>query len=272
MNAVELRDITFKRKGRAILDHVSWTIRQGEHWALIGANGSGKTTLLKIITGYEWASEGTVKVLGRVFGECDIRELRKTIGWVSSSLESRLPHDDTALDIVESGLEATLGLYRQYSDEERERARRALRLLDSESLAEQPFGVMSQGEQQRVLIARALVCNPALLVLDEPCAGLDPHARRVFLDDIGLLAAQPGAPTLLLVTHHIEEIGSWISRVCALKQGRVAAQGATQEILTGETLSMAFGMDCRVEFDGVTYWLRPSLAHSGSQGESPAIG
>ncbi|MFA6241004.1 MAG: ATP-binding cassette domain-containing protein, partial [Candidatus Hydrogenedentales bacterium] len=118
MNAVELRDITFVRKGRRILDRVSWTIRQGEHWALIGANGSGKTTLLKIVTGYEWASEGSVSVLERVFGKCDIRELRKTIGWVSSSLESRLPHEDTALSIVESGLEATLGIYRRYSDAE----------------------------------------------------------------------------------------------------------------------------------------------------------
>lgn len=268
MNAVELHDITFKRKGRTILDRVSWTIQQGEHWALIGANGSGKTTLLKIVTGYEWPSEGTVSVLGRVFGECDIRELRKTIGWVSSALESRLPQDDTALDVVESGLEATLGLYRQYSDEERARAWEALSLLNSEGLADQPFGVLSQGEQQRVLIARALVCKPTLLVLDEPCAGLDPHARRDFLDDLARLAEREDAPTLLLVTHHIEEIGGWVTRVCALKAGRVVAQGSTRDLLTSEILSKTFDMNCRVEFDGASYWLRPGLTHDTARTHS----
>ncbi len=257
MNAVELRHITFVRKGRRILDRVSWTIRQGEHWALIGANGSGKTSLLKIVTGYEWASEGTVTVLGRIFGECDIRELRKTIGWVSSSLESRLPQEDTALSIVESGLEATLGVYRRYSEAEGILAREALAALGIEHLPERTFGVMSQGEQQRVLIARALICKPALLVLDEPCAGLDPHARGVFLEDLGRLAMREDAPTMLLVTHHIEEIGPWISKVCALGEGRVVAQGAPKELLSADVLSKTFSMACRVDFDGERYWLRP---------------
>ena len=259
MNAVELRDISFVRKERRILDRVSWTIRQGEHWALIGANGSGKTTLLKIVTGYEWASEGSVTVLGRVFGECDVRELRKTIGWVSSSLESRLPREDTALSIVESGLEATLGVYRRYSEAEGLLAREALAALGIVHLAERTFGVMSQGEQQRVLIARALICRPALLVLDEPCAGLDPNARGAFLEDLGRLATRGDAPTLLLVTHHIEEIGPWIARVCALREGRVVAQGAPEELLTADVLSKTFAMECHVEFDGERYWLRPSL-------------
>jgi iron complex transport system ATP-binding protein len=174
-------------------------------------------------------------------------------------LESRLPHEDTALSIVESGLEATLGIYRRYSDAECFRAREALAALGIEHLAERTFGVMSQGEKQRVLIARALFCEPALLVLDEPCAGLDPNARGVFLEDLGRLAMREDAPTMLLVTHHIEEIGPWISQVCALREGRVVAQGAPEELLTADVLSKTFAMECRVDFDGERYWLRPSL-------------
>ncbi|MCP4640455.1 MAG: ABC transporter ATP-binding protein [bacterium] len=257
MNVVELKDVSFHRNGRDILAEVSWAIRKGEHWALLGANGSGKTTLLKIVTGYEWATTGAVSVLGRHYGECDLRELRKHIGWVSSSLEHRVPLTDTALEVVVSGLDASLGTYRSFSDAEVAKATDALDALGASSLTDARYGILSQGEQQRVLIARALAASPALLILDEPCIGLDPAARREFLDDLAALAARADAPTMVLVTHHVEEIGPWIGKALVLKEGRVLAKGATRDTLTGPTLGDAFSLPCDLKWDDGRCYLRP---------------
>lgn len=255
MAILELSGIAFVRDGVTILDGVDWRVEQGEHWAVIGANGSGKTTLLKIITAYEWPTRGTVEVLGSRFGECDVRALRKEIGWVSSSLEHRLPGRDTAIDVVMSGIEASLGIYRPFGVAERAKARAALAALDAAHLASKPYGVLSQGEQQRVLIARALVSGPSLLILDEPCAGLDPAARARFLDDLDRLAAN-GGPGLILVTHHIEEIGPWVHRVLALKDGRVIASGGPDRVLCSEVLSEVFSTPCAVARNGKFYTLQ----------------
>ena len=247
MTIVHVDDIGFDRQGTAILHGVSWRIERGSHWALLGANGAGKTTLLKIITGYEWPSRGRVHVMGRRFGECNIPELRKTVGWVSSAIESRLPEGDTALDVVMSGLDASLGVYRAFSDSERARAHAALDRMNGAPLAGHTYATLSQGERQRLLIARALIANPRLLVLDEPCVGLDPAARHRLLDDLGALATTPDAPTVIYVTHHIEEIGGWIENVLVLKDGAVLAQGPRDEILCAPVLSGAFGVPCRVQ-------------------------
>ena len=244
---LRLENICFTRNHHEILADVTWHIRQGEHWALLGANGSGKTTLLKIVTGYEWATSGTVEVLGQRFGETNIRELRKRIGWVSSSIEYRLPATDRAIDVVMSGLDATLGLYRTFGDSEKDSAISALASLGGASLERKRFGVLSQGEQQRVLIARALVARPALLILDEPCAGLDPAARARFLNDIARLATAPDSPALILVTHHIEEIGPWINQILVLRHGMAIAQGEPEQTLTNDVLSDAFGIPCAIK-------------------------
>ena len=185
--AVALKGVGFRRSGRAILADVDWTVLEREHWALLGANGSGKTTLLKIVTGYEWATTGTVEVLGHRFGHCNMPEVRKAIGWVSSAIEHRLPPRDSALGIVMSGLDSSLGLYRNFSDDEEQRSLATLDSLGIAQFAQRTYGSLSQGEQQRVVIARALVANPKLLILDEPCAGLDPAAREHFLEDLGEL-------------------------------------------------------------------------------------
>ncbi len=256
MDVIELRDIVFQRQERLILKGVSWTIQRGQHWALLGANGSGKTTLLKILTGYEWATKGTVGVLGRRYGECDLRELRKTIGWVSMALEYRIPRRDTALETVVSGIDASLGVYRAFEPQEWDRAREVLEHVNGLSTADQTFDTLSQGEQQRALIARALVNRPALLVLDEPCAGLDPAARASFLADLGNLAQRPDAPTIVLVTHHIEEIGPWVSHVHALKDGRTLAQAPIAQVLTTDILSDALSYDCEVVREDGHYRLR----------------
>lgn len=244
---VELDNIHFIRQGRTILSGVNWRIEKGGHWVLMGANGSGKTTLLKIITGYEWPTMGNVTVLGRRFGQCDIRELRKHIGWVSMAIEQKLPVSDKALDIVASGIEASLGLFRTFTDKEYLQARESLKLLRAETIADRPFAVLSQGEQQKVLIARALISQPQVLILDEPCAGLDPAARHRFLQDIAHLASLDTAPSIVLVTHHIEEVGNWINHVLLLKSGSVMASGKPHDLFTSEIMSKAFDFPCVVE-------------------------
>jgi iron complex transport system ATP-binding protein len=179
---VEVGKVTFFRKQRTILSEVSWQIKKGQHWALLGANGSGKTTLLKLICGYDWPTFGSVRVLGKRFGACDVRQLRKLIGWVSSAMCQNLPGQDTAAEVVVSGLEASVGLYREFSDAELNKAQEILAHLGAETIAGQRYHTLSQGEQQKVLVARALINEPKLLILDEPCIGLDPMARERFGD------------------------------------------------------------------------------------------
>ena len=253
---VELEDICFCRKERTILSDVSWTIEPGQHWALLGANGSGKTSLLKILTGYEWPTFGTVRVLGERFGACDVPRLRKLIGWVSSAMTQRLPVQDEALEVVASGLDASIGLYRRISEQERAKSLEVLQQLRVESIAEQSYGTLSQGEMQKVLIARALVCKPRLLILDEPCIGLDPAARQHFMDDLKVLAKGPNAPTMILVTHHIEEIDPWIQQVLLLKDGKVLAMGSPEDIITNRQMSELFDYPCSVFRQGADFLLR----------------
>ena len=253
---VRLKNVSFERSGRAILKGVTWSVDQGQHWALLGANGSGKTTLLKIITGYEWATRGGVEVLGQHYGETNIPELRKRIGLISAAFEHRIPQFDTAAEIVASGLDATLGLYRELGDREIKQALRALEMVGGEHFARQQYETLSQGEQQRVLIARALVNQPALIILDEPANGLDPAAKEKFLGDLARLALREGAPSIILVTHYIEEIDPWITWVMVLKDGEVLASGRKTEVLTTATLSRAFGMDVLVKRDGARYTIR----------------
>jgi iron complex transport system ATP-binding protein len=253
---VELEDVCFCRKERQILTDVSWKIEPGQHWALLGANGSGKTSLLKILTGYEWPTFGTVRVLGERFGACDIPRLRKVIGWVSSAMTQRLPAQDTAIDVVASGLDASVGLYRHITPEEHEKSLAVLQQLGVESVAEQSYGTLSQGEMQKVLIGRALVCEPKLLILDEPCIGLDPAARQRFMNDLAALAKSKNAPTMILVTHHIEEIDPWIQKVLLLKDGRVLAAGDPDEMITNRHMSELLDYPCSVFRQGAEFLLR----------------
>lgn len=253
---LRLRGVTYRRGSRSILSDVNWAIAPGQHWALLGANGSGKTTLLKLITGYEWVTEGAVEVLGERFGEVNLRELRKLIGWVSFALDPFLPEHDLAADIVVSGFDASLGLYREVTGVERSQAIAAMHRLGIGCRAEQPYRTLSQGERQRVWIARAMIHRPRLLILDEPCAGLDPAARASLLADLGELLASPGGPTLILVTHHLEEIEPYITHALVLRDGTVVASGRAADVLTSSTLSAAFGRACVVEPIGPRYRLR----------------
>ncbi len=250
MNVVELDRVTVVRGGATLVDGVSWRIASRGHAVLLGANGSGKTTLLKVLTGYDWPTSGRVRVLDAPYGECDLRTIRRHIGWVSSAMERRFLPQESALDVAGSGLDASLGLYRQLTTAESARCARALEQLGVAAIASRAFGLLSQGEQKRVLIARALVLEPSLLVLDEPCAGLDPAARAEFLDDLGRLAERADGPTVLLVTHHLEEIRPWIREALVLRAGRVVKQGAAGDVLVDAVMTEAFGRPCRVVRDG----------------------
>lgn len=256
MPIIELREISFRRGGQPILSNISWTLEAGEHWALLGANGSGKTTLLKILTGYAWPTSGGVTVLGKRYGEVDLREHRKAIGWVSASLEGRVPTGDTGLEVAASGYDASLGLYRALDEAAWERARRTLEQLNALGVADKRFEVLSQGERQRTLIARALVNEPRLLVLDEPCAGLDPLSRSRLLGDLAAFAGGDQSPTILIVTHHVEEIGEWVTHTMALKEGRCVAAGPTAQVLTDDVLSEVYSCPCRVGMGPEGYTLR----------------
>ncbi len=242
---IELDRITLARNGRFILRDVTLTVRPGEHWALLGPNGSGKTTLLTIITAYTWPMEGTVNVLGHRFGNVDIREVRRRIGMVSSALFERVPPKDTLFDVVLSGRYASLGVWEEPPESDRERAREIIGFLDCSAIADRPYSVLSFGERQRALIGRALMPEPRLLILDEPCEGLDMHAREILLNRLDTLAAAPDGPALLMVTHRVEEIPPGITHAMVLKEGRVLAAGEKDAVLTSATLSTA--MDIPIE-------------------------
>jgi len=230
-------------------------VAPGEHWAIVGANGSGKTTLLRLAGGYLWPSSGSVSVLGHRFGTVDLRELRKRIGWVSSALAEMINRNQSALDIVVSGVKAATALFEKPTDEQVRRAHRLLADLDCDGVAAQRFATLSLGEQQKTLIARALMADPQLLILDEACAGLDLRTREHLLETIEDLAGR-GDMTLVFVTHHIEEITAAFSHVLILDDGAAAAQGTKDDVLTGEILSAAMNIDVDIHTAGGRYWPR----------------
>ncbi len=238
---LQISDLRIERDGITILDGINWRIQSGQHWAMLGANGSGKTSLLSALTGYLAATSGEIELLGQRFGETDWRELRKLIGLVSSSLRQMIPDAEPALFTVLSGKDAIVDYWGNGTPKERARARRILQQVECEYLAERPWGVLSQGERQRVLIGRALMAAPRLLILDEPCAGLDPVARENLLQFLQRLGMRKNSPTLVLVTHHIEEIMPVFSHALILKSGRIIGLGEKTSVLKSEILSHAFG-------------------------------
>lgn len=251
---IDVQNLSWERD-KTILKDVTWQVNKGEHWCLVGLNGSGKTSLLNIINGYNWPTSGKVRVLGHRFGEYDLRELRKEIGWVSTSLQQRLYGKETALAIVLSGKFASIGLYEQPQEADKEKAVQLLTFLGCETLVHQTYDTLSQGERQRVLIARALMASPKLLILDEPCTGLDIFAREQLLQMIEKIANQPDAPTLIYVTHHIEEILPCFNQTLLLKAGEVFEAGHTEEILTSDRLSRFFDVPIKAERRDQRTWV-----------------
>ena len=247
-------------RGRAVILHdVSWRVDRGQHWAILGPNGCGKTSLLKALTAYMTPTRGTIDLLGRRFGETDWRDLRTHLGLVTSAVHHLIPPAEPALETVISGKYAQLDLWGAVTRADRRRARLLLRMIGAAALAEREWVQLSQGERQRVLVGRALMARPRLLILDEPCAGLDPVAREHFLQFLDGLARRPGAPTLVLVTHHLEEIMPAFSHALVMKAGRVVAAGPRRDVLTARTLGAAFGARARLAARGGRWqaWFAP---------------
>jgi iron complex transport system ATP-binding protein len=247
---------TFTRDGVAILRGIRWQIAPGEHWVVLGANGAGKSSLLSIVAGYEWPSRGRVAVLGETYGECDMRALKERIGWVSSALFSWLPARQSARQVAATGIHATIGNWHELSTEDLIRADDALRSIGAFAFRNKRYGVLSQGEKQRVMIARALVTKPKLLILDEPCAGLDPGARERLITDVDRLCAKRGGPTLILVSHHVEEIPSRATHALLLKEGALLASGPLREVLTEERLTELYEYPCKLGTADGRWWLQ----------------
>jgi iron complex transport system ATP-binding protein len=243
--ALELRDVSFVGNDKTILRSVHWSVRFGEHWAILGPNGSGKTTLLRIACGYIWPNAG-----GEVYrrGELltNLPELRKSIGWVTSTLTPQIPQREKAIRTVVSGKFAQIGLLERFGGnagkEDYAAARRYLSEMGCDHLREQEFGVLSQGEQQKVLIARARMTRPYLIVLDEPCAGMDPGARENFLATLCRVATQAKSPALIYVTHHVEEILPLFKKTLVLKDGQVLRSGDTRRVLKPSILKELYGI------------------------------
>lgn len=250
-----VENVSFHRNQKRILEDVSWSVKKGQHWCLLGLNGSGKTTLLNVVNGYHWPTEGKVHVLGRTFGQANLPELRKEIGWVSSSLQQRFREFDTVLQIILSGKFASIGLYDAVEEKDITRAKELMELLECEQLQDQTYGVLSQGERQRVLIARALMAEPKLLILDEPCTGLDLISREQLLEFIAKVADDPDGPTLIYVTHHVEEILPCFTHTLLMREGEVFASGRTDEQLTEAKLSEFFERPVAVQKQQNRTWI-----------------
>ncbi|PTX97611.1 ABC transporter [Verrucomicrobia bacterium LW23] len=240
---IDVRSLGIVRGKSHILRQVNWQVDAGQHWVILGANGSGKTSLLSALTGYFTPSRGTIHLLGETYGRADWQKLRERVGIVSSSVRHRIDDSEKAVEIVISGKYGQLNYWGKVKRADRVGALAILERMEAGYLADREWLFLSQGERQRVLIGRALMMSPPLLILDEPCAGLDPVARSHFLAFVARLAASAQSPTLVLVTHHVEEIEPCFTHVLVLRHGQVIANGPTSQHLTAATLSEAFGAE-----------------------------
>jgi iron complex transport system ATP-binding protein len=245
---LRLSGVSVRRAGRTILGPIDWSIGDGERWVVLGRNGSGKTTLVHVASTYLWPTTGSVEVLGETIGRVDARELRRRVGYAGSGLETAIDPNLTALDVVVTARHAALGpWWHTYSDDDRRRATDLLSELGVGDLSQHEFGTLSTGERRRVQIARALMPDPELLILDEPGSSLDLGARETLVRDLGRLAARATPRGLVLVTHHVEEIPRGFDRALVLGAGRAIAAGPIEEALTSDALSRAFELPIAVE-------------------------
>lgn len=249
MSAVlELADVTVRRGQATLLDRVTWVVKEGERWVVLGANGAGKTTLLQVAAAQLHPTSGAVGILGELLGTVDVFDLRPRIGVASAAVADQIPRDEKVRDLVVSASYAVLGRWRErYDDLDHRRADDLLQEVGVTRLAERTFGTLSEGERKRVQIARALMTDPELLLLDEPAAGLDLGGREDLVSTLSVLAYDPMSPATVLVSHHVEEIPPGFTHVLMLRGGAVVASGPIGTTLTAEALSATFGMPLLLE-------------------------
>jgi len=247
-DVLRLADVTLRRGAKTILDGVSWSVADGERWVVLGPNGAGKTTALQMAAARLFPTEGTVEILGDRLGTVDTSELRTRIGLASAALADRIPGRERVLDVVLTASYGVTGRWRESYDEyDTSRARDLLAAFGVDQLVDRQFGSLSEGERKRVQIARALMADPELLLLDEPAAGLDLGGREELVAALSELAGDRRSPVMVLVTHHVEEIPPGFGHALLLRSGTVEAAGPLEEVLTPQHLSRTFGLDLEVE-------------------------
>jgi iron complex transport system ATP-binding protein len=254
---IDFARVTLRRGGQTLVGPVTWSVELDERWVVIGPNGAGKTSLLRIAAALEHPSSGTAFVLGERLGRTDMSELRSRVGLSSSALSQRAPDGEVVRDLVVSAGYGVMGRWREnYDDVDYERAVDMLESIGAEHLAERTYGTLSEGERKRVLIARSMMTDPELLLLDEPAAGLDLGGREDLLARLEDLANDPDSPALVLVTHHVEEIPRGFSHCLILSEGKVVDAGLLSDTLTAENLSTAFGQAIALEVVDGRYFAR----------------
>ncbi len=243
MPALRLSDVSVIRGESRILDRVNWVVNEAERWVILGPNGAGKTTLLQVVSARMHPTTGSVDLLDERLGQVDVFELRPRIGLASSALADVIPPKERVIDVVVTASYAVVGRWREsYNQMDRRRAEELLAALGATSLASRRFGSLSEGERKRVQIARALMTDPELLLLDEPAAGLDLGGREDLVARLNTLALDPHSPTSVLVTHHVEEIPPAFTHALLLRGGRVIAAGEMQQVMTSSLLTATFGL------------------------------
>ncbi|EFQ84078.1 ABC transporter, ATP-binding protein [Aeromicrobium marinum DSM 15272] len=255
--AIKLSHVSVVRSDTTLLDRVDWTVHEGERWIVLGPNGAGKTTLLQILGASGFPTKGRASILGERLGRVDVFELRTRIGHTSTTIADQIPATESVRDAVLSAAHAVLGRWNeQYDDLDVRQADQIMGEMGVARLADRTFGTLSEGERKRVLIARALMTDPELLLLDEPAAGLDLGAREDLLASLQTLAADRSAPVLVLVTHHVEEIPVGFTHVLMLRAGSVVAAGPLESTLTAENLGRTFGTRVDLTYDSGRYAAR----------------
>ena len=256
---IELTGVTVRRGGRTILGPLDWSVAAGERWAVLGPNGSGKTTLLQVVSLYLWPTAGRVEVLGERFGRTDARELRRRIGYAGSALEAEMDEALTPFELVLSARHGALApWWHVYDDADRSRAKSLIERLGIGHVADHPFRTLSSGERRRVSIARALMPDPDLLLLDEPGAGLDLGARETLVRDLSALSSEPRPESIVLVSHHVEEIPPGFGHGLVLADGCAVAAGPIDAAISADVLGRAYGMPIAVERRDGRFWARRS--------------
>jgi iron complex transport system ATP-binding protein len=257
---IHIVDLSVERD-TTILNHITWQVSAGQNWIILGANGSGKTSLLNTLTAYMAPTSGDIFLCGKKYGEGDWPDLRKKIGIVSTSIHQRISQSETALETVVSGKYAMINYYDKIRSADRKLAVHILEEVECDHLSNRRWGHLSQGEKQRVLIGRALMADLKLLILDEPCVGLDPVARERFLEFIERFMSQKAAPPVILVTHHVEEITPSFSHVLVLKDGCVLANGTKNTVMNSSTLSDALDSPVILTKQNGRYYMQVEITH-----------
>ncbi len=258
---LRLEGVVIRREGAVLLGGVDWTVHEGERWVVIGPNGAGKTTLLQVAATTLYPTEGRVEVLGETLGQTDVFELRPRIGFASAAVAEKVSAGETVMDLVLTASYAILGRWQEeYDSTDVGRAVALLEALGCTELVRRRFATLSEGERKRVQIARALMPDPELLLLDEPAAGLDLGAREELVGRLARLATDVAAPAMVLVTHHLEEVPPGFTHALLLRRGGVVAAGKVDEVLTGENLRDCFGIPLQVERHNDRWYARSALA------------